>query len=370
MERPIFKPIGTPVVDLDTPALVIDLDKLEHNLATAHTFFQTCKPKLRPIASVHACPVLAHKQIATGGTVGGIAVNTLGEAEVFVAHGITDVFVITPVVTQAKLQRLCALTRQATVTVAVDHPTHIQQLTDAATANHVPAIQLAVTVDLGAQGYGITPGPMVLDLIRAIEGAACLNFVGLIATAAPINTTEMENRPSSVPQILQPLVDTYGQLVRSGLDVNMVSVGGINAYENVAAVDSVTEVRLGNYVLMDASHASLETSLQCAAHILTTVTSRPEPGTAITDAGQKAVGIDLGLPVVADRPGLSAVGLSAEHCRLELSQNGHDGVDLGDRIWLTPWDIGTCIHLYDTVYGARGGCLEVVWPVAARGQYR
>lgn len=370
MERPIFKPIGTPVVDLDTPALVIDLDQLAHNLSTVHTFFQGCKTQLRPVASAHGCPVLAHQQIAAGGTVGGIAVNTLGEAEVFAAHGIHDIVVATPVATRAKLQRLCALVRQATMTVVVDHATHIRQLADAATANGVAEIQIAVAINTGAQGCGVTPGPMVLDLIRAIEAASPLRFVGLITTAAPVGTAPPTPMPPPASQTLQALVETCAQLSRSGIEVQMVSVGGLPAYEDVAVVDGVTEIRLGSYALMDAGHAPYYTQLQPAAHVLTTVTSRPEPGTAIADAGQKAVGIDLGLPVVADRPGLVAVGLSAEHCRLGLAEAEQAAVDLGDRVWLTPWDMETCINLYDAVYGARRGCLEVVWPVAARGQYR
>jgi D-serine deaminase-like pyridoxal phosphate-dependent protein len=370
MERPIFKPIGTPIIDLDTPALVIDLDQLEHNLTTVHAFFRGCKTKLRPDVSAHGCPALAHKQIAAGGTVGGVAVATLGEAEVFAAHGIHDIVVTTPLVTRAKLQRLCALARQVTITVAVDHVTHIQRLAEVATANGGAAIQVAVAVDTGAQGFGVSPGPMMLDLIRALEGAAHLRFVGLITTAAPVAMAGPENVAPPASQTLQPLVDAYDQLTRSGLEVHLVSVGGVPAYESVAAVDGVTEVRLGRYALMDAGHASDEAHLQPAAHVLTTVTSRPEPGTAITDAGQKAVGIDLGLPVVRARPGLAAVGLSAEHCRLDWANDGPAAVDLGDRLWLTPWDMGTCINLYDAVYGARRGRLEVVWPIAARGQYR
>jgi 3-hydroxy-D-aspartate aldolase len=369
MERPIFKPIGTPVVDLDTPALVIDLDILEQNLTIVHTFFQRCHAKLRPEVSTHGCPALAHKQLAAGGTVGGIAVATLGEAEVFVTHGIDDVIMTHPIVTRAKLQRLCALARQATLTVAVDHPTQVQQLTAAAAANDV-TIQVAVAVETDAQGWGIVPGPGVLDLIRAIEGATHLSFVGLIATVGPALAALPQDLAVQTRQTLQPLVDTYAQLKRAGLELTMVSVGGMTMYEPIAALDGVTEVRLGTYAIMDAGHAPYAPSLHPAAHILTTVTSCPEPGTAITDAGQKAVGIDLGLPVVRDRPGISAMALSAEHCRLGLADDVQGTVALGDRLWLTPWDIGTCMNLYDAVYGARRGRLEVVWPISARGRYR
>ena len=111
MERPIFKPLGTPVEELDTPALVVDSDLLEQNLSTVHTFFQRSDAKLRPLVSAHCCPALAHKQLAAGGTGGGIAVTTLGQAEVFVTHGFHDVLIANVFITPAKLRRLCALAR-------------------------------------------------------------------------------------------------------------------------------------------------------------------------------------------------------------------------------------------------------------------
>jgi len=103
---------------------------------------------------------------------------------------------------------------------------------------------------------------------------------------------------------------------------------------------------------------------------MTTVTSRPEPGTAIADAGQKAVSVDLGLPVAADLPGATVASLSAEHCRLRLEGAADATLRLGDTFWLTPYDIGTCANLYDYIHAIRDGRLEAVWRVAARGQYR
>ena len=103
---------------------------------------------------------------------------------------------------------------------------------------------------------------------------------------------------------------------------------------------------------------------------MATVTSRPEPGTAIVDAGQKAVGIDTGLPVAEDIPGATVMALSAEHGRLRLQDDAESKVALADKIWLTPWDIGTCVNLYDYIHAVRDGKLEVVWDVAARGRYR
>jgi D-serine deaminase-like pyridoxal phosphate-dependent protein len=148
-----------------------------------------------------------------------------------------------------------------------------------------------------------------------------------------------------------------------------VSIGGTTAYETVAALAGVTEVRAGAYALMDARHATRLPSLRPAARVLTTVSSRPEPDTAITDCGQKAIGIDRGLPLVADIPGAVTAGLSAEHARLRLDSERACQLTVGDKIWLVPWDISTCVNVYDFMHAVRSGTLEAVWSVAARGQY-
>jgi D-serine deaminase-like pyridoxal phosphate-dependent protein len=369
MERPIFKPAGTPVLDLDTPALVVDLPTLEHNLATLHTFFRQRQVKVRPLVSTHLCPALAHQQLAAGGTVGGIGVTTLGQAEVFATHGCSDILVTNRIITPAKISRLCALAHQARITVAVDNPGNVATLSAAAAQRGV-TLQVAVDIQTSASPCGVEPGQTALDLVRAVLQAPHLDFVGLMANEEPIFTRDRAELLAVLRQRLQPLLDTRGMLEQAGIDVRMVSVGGTTTYDMAATLEGVTEVRAGTYALMDARYGQYLSTLRPAARVLTTVTSRPEPGTAITDAGQKAVSIDLGLPTVADVPGAAAAGLSAEHCRLHLDGEAESKVELGQKIWLIPWDISTCVNLYDSLYAVRHGVLERVWPVAARGHYR
>lgn len=369
MERPIFKPVGTPVMELDTPALVVDLAILERNLTTLHTFFQKQQAKVRPLVSAHLCPSLAHLQLAAGGTVGGIAVTTLGQAAVFATHGFSDILVTNPIITPYKINRLCALAHQTKMTVSADDAKNVQDLS-AAAGQHGVTLQVAVEVHTSAQRGGIAPGPAALACAQTIQQAPHVDFVGLTTTAEPIFTTDPDELVAVSRQQLQPLLDTRDLLEKAGLPVRLVSVGGTTTYEVTGASEGITEVRAGTYALMDARHGQTLSTLRPAARVLTTVTSCPEPGTAITDTGQKAIGIDLGLPLIAGMPGISAVGLSAEHCRLRLEGDAEAGVKLGQKLWLIPWDIGTCVNLYDALCVARHGVLERVWPVAARGQYR
>ncbi len=369
MERPLYKPVGTPVIQLDTPALVVDVQALEYNLKTVHTFFDQHDAKLRPHVSAHRCPVIAHKQLAAGGTVDGISVTTLGEAEIFATHGFSDILVVNKVVTPHKIRRLCALAHQATLTAAVDDPGNVRNLSAAAA---LLGVTLRVVVDVQArpdQG-GIAPGQSLLQLARAVCHAPHLNFIGLMTAINPPIRDDLMAWSATPQQLLQPILEARSLLQQEGVAVEVVSVSGLTTYESAENIPGITEVCTGAYALMDARHTSLMSQLRHAAHVLTTVSSHPEPGTAITDAGQKAIGIDMGLPVVAGISGATATGLSAEHCRLQLDDEAQDNVALGDKIWLTPWDMSTCANLYDQMHIVHDGVLEAVWPVAARGQYR
>jgi D-serine deaminase-like pyridoxal phosphate-dependent protein len=369
MERPIFKPVGTPTAQLDTPALVVDLAILERNLDTLHSFFRQRAAKVRPHVESHRCPAIAHKQQAAGGTVGGICVGTVGQAEVFTEHGFTDVLVATEVVTPPKINRLCALARHARVIVAVDHPQNIRDLSNAA-RTHGVTLRVVVDIHTRGNGCGVEPGQPALDLARLGQQAPHLEFAGLMTREGPTPTEDPGKLAAESRQYIQRVLDSREMIEKAGLSVGMVSVGGTYNYEIAGAMAGVTEVLAGTYALMDYRYAQSCPQFKPAARVMATVTSRPEPGTAIVDAGQKAIGIDTGLPVAEEIDGATVVSVSAEHGRLRLQDDTNSKVALAEKIWLTPWDIGTCINLYDYLHAVRDGKLEVVWDVAARGRYR
>jgi D-serine deaminase-like pyridoxal phosphate-dependent protein len=368
MERPIFKPVGTPVGQLDTPVLVVDLPILERNIATLHGFFRQRDVKVRPSVESHRCPAIAHRQLVAGGTVDGICVGTVGQAEVFIEYGFTDVLVASETVTLPKINRLCTLARHARMTVPVDQPRNVQDLSQAASSH---GVILHVLVDIHTHGNscGVEPGQPVLDLARSVHQAPHLEFAGLMTREGPIPTEDPGKLAAESRQCLQQTLDSREIVEQAGLTVRMVSVGGTHNYEIAGTMVGVTEVRAGTYALMDQRYAQSRPQFKPAAKVMATVTSCPEPGVAIIDAGQKAVGIDTGLPVVQDVPGATVVALSAEHGRLRQDE-GDSKVTIADKIWLTPWDIGTCVNLYDYIHAVRDGKLEAVWDVAARGRYR
>ena len=377
MERPIFKPIGTPVEQLDTPSFLVDLTVLEENIETLHGFFRHRAAKVRPHIEAHRCPAIAHKQLAAGGTVGGICATTVGQAEVFAQAGFNDILIANEIVTRQKIDRLCALARHARMTVAVDNPANIGDLSAAASASAV-TLGVVVDIDTGLNRCGVEPGRPAVDLARAITDASNLEFLGLMTCEGTLLEANPETRATQSRDVVQKVLDTREMVEKAGMDVQVVSVGGTHNYEIVGDIDGVTEVPAGSYALMDGRSLEHRPQFQPAARVMASVISRPEPGLAITDGGAKAVGIDGGLPVLdgvsgtnpASPPTVVETLLSAEHGAIRLEADSDAKVDLGDKAWLIPSDVGMCANLHDYVHTIRDGRLEAVWNIAARGAYR
>jgi D-serine deaminase-like pyridoxal phosphate-dependent protein len=207
MERPIFKPVGTPVEHLDTPALVVDLAILERNIDTLHAFFRQHEAKVRPHLESHRCPAIAHKQLAAGGTVGGICVSTVGQAEVFAEHGFTDILVASEIVPAQKIDRLCALARHASMTVAVDQPQNVRDLSNAA-RTHGVTLHVVVDVHTRGNGCGVEPGQPALDLAKLVQQAPHLEFAGLMTREGPTPTEDPGKLAGESRQWVQKILDT------------------------------------------------------------------------------------------------------------------------------------------------------------------
>ena len=181
MERPVFQPVGTPVDQLDTPAFVVDLDLMERNIRTYQGYFLAASAKVRPVVTSHLSPQIARRQLAAGGTVDGVAVTTVGEAEVFANAGFDDILLANQVVSASKIRRLCALSAQARITIAVDSMDNVSQLSQAASAS---GVQLGVLVEIeaGMGRCGVAPDGNAVNLAKAVNDAPGLRFDGIMAT--------------------------------------------------------------------------------------------------------------------------------------------------------------------------------------------
>ncbi len=351
MERPVFQPLGSAANQLDTPTLVVDLAAMESNIEIVHSMFCQGPIKLRPDVTRHKCPAIAHRQLAAGGTVGGIAVARVGQAEVFSQAGFTDILVADPVVTGPKIARLCALARYGHISLAIESPGNVADLSRAADAGGV-ILHGLVAVGSDLDSGGVEPGKPALDLAWEMAGAPGISFSGLMGGPC---TNEVE---------LQQIVDTRALIEKSGLGVKNVSLGA-----GIYRADGITEVRMRSYPLMDTDPNPYGIGLKTAVRVLTTVVSHPTPGAAVIDAGHKAIGPDLGYPEVDGHADARVARLSAEHGRLELEGDADAALDVGAKVWLIPSDISLCMNQYDYIHAVREGRLEAVWEVAARGRW-
>jgi D-serine deaminase-like pyridoxal phosphate-dependent protein len=379
MERPVFQPVGTPVEDLDTPALVVDLATMERNIEVVHSYFRQADAKLRPHVASHQCPQVAHRQLEAGGTSNGVSVTTVGEAEVFADAGFSNILVASEIVTRAKILRLCALARRNRIAVAVDNPKNVDDLARAAQASGV-TLQVLIEIDAGRGLCGVSAGDPAIKLAQQISGLDGLSFGGLMALLPPPQYAGDAGAPdhasldSQVRRQIQPVLDTREGIEKAGLEVPTVSIGGTHSYDIAGLMSGVTEVQAGGYPLMDYSSCQMRPEFTPAAKVLAQVISHPVAGRAVLDAGHKATGPDLGVPVLEGFSGAEATRFSAEHGILELEEarlctKDRQQLKPGDKAWLVPFHLGLCLNQYDYIRAVQGGKLEGFWPLPGRGRF-
>ena len=367
MERPIFQPAGTPVEELDTPALVVDLDLMERNIQTYHGYFAGTPVTVRPVITSHLCPQVARRQLAAPAS-RGVAATTVGEAEVFAASGFDDILLANQAVTASKIRRLCALASQATVSVAVDNAANVKQLSQASTAAGVE-LGVLVEIEAGMERCGVSPDADAVALARAVCDASGLRFRGIMATVPGPTGDDPESHARQTRQNLQVAIDAKDLMESAGLSVPEVSVGGAHCRTAVAGLPGITEVRAGRYPLMDVRLQSHLPELSLAAMVLATVISHPVAGMAVVDAGHKATGPDHGRPVLQGVDGGAAVRFSAEHGVVELESGSEGALAPGEKARLAPWELAACVNQYDYIRAVRDGRLEGYWPMSARGRF-
>lgn len=368
MQRAPASP-GEPLDAIETPALVVDLDALERNVDLLARDVAAKGLRLRPHAKSHKTPAIAKLQIARGAV--GVCCQKVDEAAAFVEDGIADVLVTNEVVAPAKLARLANLAKRARVGVLVDDLRAVAPLAQAARHGGV-SIDAYVEVDVGAGRCGVAPGDPAAELARAIAGERGLRFAGLHCYhgAAQHLRTPAERR-NAIASAADRATASKLAVERVGLDVPIVTGAGTGTWEHELASGVWNELQVGSYVFMDADYARNtagegERRFEHSLFVLASVMSVPSPARAICDAGLKAFSFDCGLPLVHGRGDLVYRKASDEHGVLEVA-GGAGAPALGERLMLVPGHCDPTVNLYDWILAYRGGRVEHLWPVAARG---
>ena len=369
MERPITKQPGARVEELDTPALVVDLDAFDANLERVHAFFRRRTAKMRPSVHTHKTPALAHRQLAVDGAAPGVAVVSVAEAEAFAAAGIADIRIAMQVPSASKVRRACALARTCRISLIADDAGVVETYGREAASAHV-TLDVLVDVQVHPARAGLQAGAPAISLAKAIEHAPGLRLAGVFTAGGPLGEGDHEMLRTRDQDAVDRFIAAKREIEAAGVEVLEASYGNsTHDYDVPGATDGVTEVRSGAYPLIDANHAPHCPDLTPAARLLVTVNGRPEPGRAVTDCGQKAIGRDMGPPIVWGRPELTAVAGSAEHGLIDAPDGATLDLAIGDQVWLVPADVSVAFSLHDIAYGVRDGVVEAVWPIAARGAF-
>jgi D-serine deaminase-like pyridoxal phosphate-dependent protein len=360
-----YSPIGRSKWELDTPALLIDLDNLEKNISTIASRCKGSKVDWRPHTKGHKSPVIVHKCIAAGAI--GVTCAKLGEAEVMAAAGVRDILIANQVVGKQKIDRLVNLQSQASIMVAVDDPEHIKSIGEAAAAIGV-SVRVLIEVNVGMNRSGVEPGDPVAQLAKLADETAGITHAGIMGYEGHAMGMPDDEKEAECKRCTGLLCESVAALEAFGLDAPIVSAGGTGTLGYTPDLEGVTEIQAGGGVMMDTYYANRlgAKGLEFALSVVASVVSHREPGRAVIDAGRKTVHGDAEMPKALDED-IEIVALNAEHGHLSLGKNARD-LKLGDKIEMISGYSDMTVFLHDVMYGIRGDRVEAVLEIAARGR--
>ncbi len=359
--------IGMPLADVETPALLIDLDAFERNLRKLAERARTMGVRLRPHAKTHKSAPVARRQMALGAV--GVCCQKASEAEALVQGGIGDVLVSNEIVDRRKLARLAALARESRIGLCVDDEANVGLLSEAAQSFGI-TFDVLVEINVGANRCGVEPGAPALALAQKIARSHGLRFRGLQAYhGSAQHIRAFEARREAIAGAVEKAQATAELLARHGLPCEDVTGAGTGSYAFEGRSGVYTELQAGSYAFMDADYArNLDEAgrpvqeFEHSLFVYATVMSKPAADRAVLDAGLKAFSLDSGLPRLADRADVEYVGAADEHGKLRLLETNRS-LAIGDKLRLIPGHCDPTVNLYDWYVGYRDDRVEALWPI-------
>ena len=364
--------VGDPVAAIDTPALVIDLDAMERNIAAMAGFARAQRVRLRPHAKLHKSAAIARLQMQAGAV--GVCVQKLGEAEALAEAGVPDLFITNELVDAAKLARLAALAGRVRLAVAVDSALGVERLAQAVRAAGTE-LDVFVEIDVGHGRGGVAPtaaGALAHQVV-----AHGLRFAGLQAYHGRAqHLRSVAEREAAIHQAVALVRAAQASITSAGMHCPLVTGGGTGSFVFEAASGVYGELQAGSYLFMDRDYADNDTAPQAPAfeHALFVKSQVMSRGAshAVVDAGHKAHAIDSGLPRVWQRE-LEFANGGDEHgiLRPNSTATAAELPRLGETVWLVPGHCDPTVNLHDHYIAVRGGLVqgvvEAVWAIDARG---
>jgi 3-hydroxy-D-aspartate aldolase len=365
---------GMDEADIQTPCLILDLDALERNIKKMGDYAKAHGMRHRVHGKMHKSVDVAKLQESLGGAV-GVCCQKVSEAEVFARGGIKDVLVSNQVRDAAKIDRLARLPKLgARAICCVDDLANVADLS-AAAVKHGTQIECLVEIDCGAGRCGVTTTPAVIEIAKAIDAAPGLKFAGLQAyQGAMQHLDSYDERMAKTTIAIDMVRDAVEGLKAEGLECDIVGGGGTGSYYFESNSGVYNELQCGSYAFMDADYGRIldkdgkridQGEWENALFILTSVMSHAKADKAIVDAGLKAQSVDSGLPTIFGRDDVKYVKCSDEH---GVVADPEGVLKVNDKLRLVPGHCDPTCNVHDWYVGVRGGKVEVVWPVSARGK--
>lgn len=349
--------------DIDTPALILDLDVVEANIAAMAAYFSARPQKLRPHFKTPKTPEIARRQLAAGAI--GITVAKLGEAEVLARAGLGPILLANQITGAQKIDRLFKVAARVPIIATVESEFNVRELEEGA-ARAGRGLDVIIEVDTGMHRCGTETPAETVELARRIAGGR-LRYHGIMGYEGhAVLIADRGKREATARDALATLSQHVDTLRMAGLAPEIVSAGGTGTYDIAGSWPDVTEVQAGSYVFMDGAYRTVRPDLgRPALSLLATVISR-RGERAIIDAGMKALTNEFGAPRVKDLA-LKVERLSEEHGHLAA---GTSELAPGTKIEIIPSHGDTTINLHSEYYVVRGDEVVAVWPIEAARAFR
>jgi 3-hydroxy-D-aspartate aldolase len=365
---------GTPVAEIQTPCLVLDLDALERNIVKMGKLMKEMGMRHRVHGKMHRSVDVAKLQQKLGNAC-GICCQKVAEAEVFAREGMKDILVTNEIRDLAKIDRLARIPKfGARTIVIVDDVANVADLS-AAAQKHGTSLECLVEIDCGASLAGVSTVPEAVEIAKAIHAAPGLKFSGIQAYHGMAQHLRKYEERKAVIDAAMPMVrDTIEALKKEGLTCEIVGGAGSGTYYFEGNSGVYNELQCGSYAFMDHDYGQDldkdgkridQGEWENALFILTMIISHKRPNVAVCDAGLKVQSIDSGLPVVFGREELTYMGAADEHGVI-VDPDG--ALKVGDKLRLVPGHCDPTCNVHDWYVGVRNEKVEVVWPVSARGK--
>jgi D-serine deaminase-like pyridoxal phosphate-dependent protein len=362
------------ISELDTPALIVDLDIMEANLSRMAEYCRHHNLRLRPHTKTHKIPELARKQVESGA--GGITVAKLSEAEVMIDAGLNDLLIAYPIVGPLKTERLASLADRAAITVSLDSAEAARGIS-AALSERGAKVNVLVEIDVGFKRCGVANETEALKLAQTVSSLPGLNFQGLMFFPGHfgVGPDERAVLRAQVNELLDRCVETFA---RAGLPIAVMSGGSTPSRYESDQFHGVNETRPGTYIFNDRNTVGVSAAAldECALSVLVTVVSTSVSEHAVIDGGSKTFSSDRyqaghgrGFGHIKQDPAAEIERLTEEHGHINVLQSDRR-YTIGERLNVIPNHVCSTVNLHDEIYGVRGEQVETVWRVAARGKVR